>query len=229
MRHCSRTIASDVTVLRSDVNGGPAGGYAIALERFLESDSQHAWVLDDDMLPEPECLERLWVVAASRPGVRLRVPRLVPGGRVVRRLAVVVRLPGVSPDHRAGRPARRRAVLVGRGHRVPAVEDPAGGIPDPGGGRRRGPPRFHPPWSGRAGVEVLLRGPQHALRAPLREDAAWDAIPATCPNWSGGRCCGSRRAACSACRPSAEGCGTGPVDAWASAFRSSPCASGSRT
>jgi len=56
-------LDAEVTVLRSDVNGGPAGGYAIALEHFLESDFHHAWVLDDDMLPEPECLERLWVVA----------------------------------------------------------------------------------------------------------------------------------------------------------------------
>ncbi len=56
-------MVPEVTVLRSDVNGGPAGGYAIALQQFLETGYDHAWVLDDDMLPEPECLERLWVVA----------------------------------------------------------------------------------------------------------------------------------------------------------------------
>ena len=27
----------------------------------------HAWVLDDDMLPDPECLERLWVMAGKKP------------------------------------------------------------------------------------------------------------------------------------------------------------------
>jgi len=56
-------IAPEVTVFRSDVNGGPAGGYALGLQAFLDSDFRHAWVIDDDMLPEPECLERLWVVA----------------------------------------------------------------------------------------------------------------------------------------------------------------------
>ena len=56
-------IAPEVTVFRSDVNGGPAGGYALGLQAFLDSDYRHAWVIDDDMLPDPECLERLWVVA----------------------------------------------------------------------------------------------------------------------------------------------------------------------
>jgi rhamnopyranosyl-N-acetylglucosaminyl-diphospho-decaprenol beta-1,3/1,4-galactofuranosyltransferase len=56
-----------LTVMRSEVNGGPAGGYALALEAFLKSGYGHAWVLDDDMLPDPECLERLWVVASKKP------------------------------------------------------------------------------------------------------------------------------------------------------------------
>ncbi len=56
-----------VEVVRSPVNTGPAGGYALAFERFLESDATHAWVLDDDMRPDPCCLERLWKVAAPEP------------------------------------------------------------------------------------------------------------------------------------------------------------------
>jgi len=56
-----------VTVVRSEHNGGPAGGYALALEHFLRSGHKHAWVIDDDMRPEPDCLERLWVVAAKEP------------------------------------------------------------------------------------------------------------------------------------------------------------------
>jgi rhamnopyranosyl-N-acetylglucosaminyl-diphospho-decaprenol beta-1,3/1,4-galactofuranosyltransferase len=56
-----------VTLVHSDHNGGPAGGYALALEHFLKSDHHHAWVIDDDMRPDPECLERLWVVAAKDP------------------------------------------------------------------------------------------------------------------------------------------------------------------
>ena len=56
-----------VTLVRSDYNGGPAGGYALALEEFLTTPYRHAWVIDDDMRPDPECLERLWVVAALDP------------------------------------------------------------------------------------------------------------------------------------------------------------------
>jgi rhamnopyranosyl-N-acetylglucosaminyl-diphospho-decaprenol beta-1,3/1,4-galactofuranosyltransferase len=54
------------TLIRSDSNGGPAGGYALGLGSFLRSGYRHAWVLDDDMRPDPECLERLWVVAAKK-------------------------------------------------------------------------------------------------------------------------------------------------------------------
>ena len=56
-----------VTLVRSERNGGPAGGYALALEEFLKTPYRHAWVIDDDMRPDPECLERLWVVAAKDP------------------------------------------------------------------------------------------------------------------------------------------------------------------
>jgi GT2 family glycosyltransferase len=56
-----------VRVVRSDINSGPAGGYAQALSEFMATDFTHAWVLDDDMLPEPECLERLWAVAGKSP------------------------------------------------------------------------------------------------------------------------------------------------------------------
>ena len=56
-----------ITLVHSDHNGGPAGGYALALEHFLKSEYHHAWVIDDDMRPDPECLERLWVVAAKDP------------------------------------------------------------------------------------------------------------------------------------------------------------------
>lgn len=59
--------APPVTVVRSEVNTGPAGGYAQALREFLASDYEHAWVLDDDMRPEVHCLERLWTEAAKEP------------------------------------------------------------------------------------------------------------------------------------------------------------------
>jgi GT2 family glycosyltransferase len=64
-----------VTVVRSQINTGPAGGYAQALGEFLDSGFRHAWVLDDDMRPEPECLERLWAVAQENPAAAFVFPR----------------------------------------------------------------------------------------------------------------------------------------------------------
>ncbi len=63
-----------VVVMRSATNTGPAGGYAQALGEFLASDATHAWVLDDDMRPEPNCLERLWAAAAEDPGIAFVFP-----------------------------------------------------------------------------------------------------------------------------------------------------------
>ena len=55
------------TLVRSEMNTGPAGGYAQALAEFLASGFRHAWVLDDDMVPDERCLERLWTVAQVDP------------------------------------------------------------------------------------------------------------------------------------------------------------------
>ncbi len=61
------TGALPTRVVRSSTNTGPAGGYAQALGEFVTSGFGHAWVLDDDMHPEPECLDRLWAVAEKEP------------------------------------------------------------------------------------------------------------------------------------------------------------------
>ncbi len=64
-----------VRVVRSEINTGPAGGYAQALGEFITSEFRHAWVLDDDMRPEPTCLERLWAVAREDPDSAFVFPR----------------------------------------------------------------------------------------------------------------------------------------------------------
>ncbi|MGH9080969.1 MAG: glycosyltransferase [Acidimicrobiales bacterium] len=61
-------------LVRSEVNTGPAGGYALALGEFLGSGFGHAWVLDDDMYPEPDCLDRLWSVAEKEPETAFVIP-----------------------------------------------------------------------------------------------------------------------------------------------------------
>jgi GT2 family glycosyltransferase len=75
--------ARPVTVVRSDVNLGPAGGWAIAFEELLASPFDHAWVMDDDIVPDPECLERLLDEARHDPKAAFLFPRAVqPDGSV---------------------------------------------------------------------------------------------------------------------------------------------------
>ncbi len=54
-------------LIRREINDGPAGGYAAGLQAFLESGHQVAWVMDDDCIPDPECLRRLLGRHASLP------------------------------------------------------------------------------------------------------------------------------------------------------------------
>jgi rhamnopyranosyl-N-acetylglucosaminyl-diphospho-decaprenol beta-1,3/1,4-galactofuranosyltransferase len=72
-------------VIRSDVNGGPAGGWAIALRHFLASEFTHAWVMDDDIVPEPLCLTSLWGAASDDPTSAFLFPIAIqPDGAVGR-------------------------------------------------------------------------------------------------------------------------------------------------
>lgn len=54
-----------MTLVRSEYNGGPAGGHEIGLRTFLEAGLDLAWVMDDDCFPAPTCLDELLVAAAS--------------------------------------------------------------------------------------------------------------------------------------------------------------------
>jgi rhamnopyranosyl-N-acetylglucosaminyl-diphospho-decaprenol beta-1,3/1,4-galactofuranosyltransferase len=72
-------------VIRSEVNGGPAGGWAIALGYFLTTDFTHAWVMDDDIVPEPKCLATLWRTAGDNPTSVFAFPiSIQPDGSVGR-------------------------------------------------------------------------------------------------------------------------------------------------
>jgi len=75
--------APPVSVVRSDTNGGPAGGWALAFEELLARPDDFAWVLDDDILPDPECLETLLGEAGTDPKAAFCFPRAVqPDGSV---------------------------------------------------------------------------------------------------------------------------------------------------
>jgi rhamnopyranosyl-N-acetylglucosaminyl-diphospho-decaprenol beta-1,3/1,4-galactofuranosyltransferase len=58
-------VSIPLTVCRSDENLGPAGGWALAFNEFLDSPYSYAWVMDDDMVPELNCFEELWIKAAK--------------------------------------------------------------------------------------------------------------------------------------------------------------------
>jgi GT2 family glycosyltransferase len=57
-----------VRVVRLDTNLGPAGGWATALKKFLNDPYDFAWVMDDDIIPELDCLERLYDRACDDTG-----------------------------------------------------------------------------------------------------------------------------------------------------------------
>ena len=72
-------------VIRSEVNCGPAGGWAIALRYFLANDFTHAWLMDDDIVPEPKCLANLWDAASEAPTSAFVFPiSIQPDGSVGR-------------------------------------------------------------------------------------------------------------------------------------------------
>jgi rhamnopyranosyl-N-acetylglucosaminyl-diphospho-decaprenol beta-1,3/1,4-galactofuranosyltransferase len=72
-----------VSVVRSDTNLGPAGGWALAFEELLAGSDGFAWVLDDDIVADPECLEALLGDARRDPKSAFCFPRSVqPDGTV---------------------------------------------------------------------------------------------------------------------------------------------------
>ena len=50
------SVDMDVKVLPQAENTGPGGGWAKALEYFRSSAHELGWLLDDDVIPPPECL-----------------------------------------------------------------------------------------------------------------------------------------------------------------------------
>jgi GT2 family glycosyltransferase len=60
-------VGLPIRIVRSETNLGPAGGWAVALSDFLADAFDFAWVMDDDIVPERECLARLHDRAAEDP------------------------------------------------------------------------------------------------------------------------------------------------------------------
>ena len=51
--------AVPVELVRTTENHGPGGGHAEGLSRFLRTECDVAWVMDDDCIAEPDCLAEL--------------------------------------------------------------------------------------------------------------------------------------------------------------------------
>lgn len=66
----------DVEVLRLPTNSGPAGGHARGLTEFVARGGDWAWVMDDDIVPDPDCLARLLDRTADADQPRFVWPRI---------------------------------------------------------------------------------------------------------------------------------------------------------
>jgi rhamnopyranosyl-N-acetylglucosaminyl-diphospho-decaprenol beta-1,3/1,4-galactofuranosyltransferase len=76
-------VGIPLRLVRSETNLGPAGGWAIALQDFLDDAYEFAWVMDDDIVPEPDCLERLFDRATEVSGPAFVFPMATqPDGTV---------------------------------------------------------------------------------------------------------------------------------------------------
>jgi rhamnopyranosyl-N-acetylglucosaminyl-diphospho-decaprenol beta-1,3/1,4-galactofuranosyltransferase len=79
------SLPCPIRVVRAESNLGPAGGWAIALDDFLSQESGHAWLMDDDIVPEPKCLETLWNAVSDRPSSAFAIPvSIQPDGMIGR-------------------------------------------------------------------------------------------------------------------------------------------------
>jgi GT2 family glycosyltransferase len=56
---------ADVTLLRSDINLGGAGGFALGMARAFEEGHDWIWLLDDDAVARPDALARLLAALAG--------------------------------------------------------------------------------------------------------------------------------------------------------------------
>ncbi|MEA2555334.1 MAG: rhamnopyranosyl-N-acetylglucosaminyl-diphospho-decaprenol beta,3/1,4-galactofuranosyltransferase [Actinomycetota bacterium] len=78
------TPSDRVEVIDAGQNLGPAGGYARGIARALEAGATHVWTVDDDCVPEPDCLRALLAstgAAASPAAPEIRIPsQHTPGG-----------------------------------------------------------------------------------------------------------------------------------------------------
>lgn len=57
--HAGKVGDIEIIYYRNNVNAGGSGGFYIAIDKAIEFDSDYIWIMDDDVLPEPDCLKRM--------------------------------------------------------------------------------------------------------------------------------------------------------------------------
>lgn len=62
-------------------NIGGAGGFAHGIRRFLQTDAESVWLMDDDSLPDPEALQEL--LEGGRRAAALNMPADILASRVI--------------------------------------------------------------------------------------------------------------------------------------------------
>lgn len=64
-------IWNDIEVLyyRNNQNTGGAGGFHVGTKLAMEIDNDYLWIMDDDVLPQPDCLEKLMSHISEEYGV----------------------------------------------------------------------------------------------------------------------------------------------------------------
>ena len=58
--------ATPVEVVETGENLGPAGGYEVGFRDAIERGATKVWTVDDDLVPDPDCLERLLAASTGR-------------------------------------------------------------------------------------------------------------------------------------------------------------------
>jgi rhamnopyranosyl-N-acetylglucosaminyl-diphospho-decaprenol beta-1,3/1,4-galactofuranosyltransferase len=64
-------------VVRLPRNTGIAGGFGVGVASAVAEDADWVWLLDDDTVPDPDCLAVLLRAAAAHPGASVVAPRVV--------------------------------------------------------------------------------------------------------------------------------------------------------
>ncbi len=70
--HCATVAGIEYIYYRNNVNVGGSGGFAVAINKAIELHKDYIWIMDDDVLPEPNCL-KLMLEAMSK-DVRACIP-----------------------------------------------------------------------------------------------------------------------------------------------------------